>query len=129
MKTGLFWKVCAAGALVVMAAYVGVLLRDGRPVFDKVQAGGGGIDGVIAFTSDAQGTSRLFLVNPSKKTICVYQAGDKSGVMLVCGRGFAKDEELCAFGGGADIPLREQGYKITEVVKMLNDLTARGARP
>jgi hypothetical protein len=125
MKTGLFWKVCAAGALVVMAAYVGVLLRDGRPVFDKVQAGGGGIDGVIAFTSDAQGTSRLFLVNPSKKTICVYQAGDKGGVLLVCGRGYAKDEELCALGGGADIPLKEQGYKIQEVMQQIKINTPR----
>ena len=125
MKTGLFWKVCAAGALVVMAAYVGVLLRNGRPVFDKVQAGGGAVDGVIAFTCDAQGAPRLFLVNPSKKTICVYQAGDKGGVFLVCGRGYAKDEELCALGGGADIPLREAGYKIPEVVTMIKNNTPR----
>ena len=116
---------CAAGALVVMAAYVGVLLRNGRPVFDKVQAGGGAVDGVIAFTCDAQGAPRLFLVNPSKKTICVYQAGDKGGVFLVCGRGYAKDEELCALGGGADIPLREAGYKIPEVVTMIKNNTPR----
>jgi len=121
MKTGIFWKVLAAGTLVVMAAYVGVLLRNGRPVFDKAQAGGGAVDGVIAFTCDAQGAPRLFLVNPSKKTICVYQAGDR-GVLLVCGRGFAKDEELVSMGGGADIPLREQGYRIPEVVKMIKDL-------
>jgi len=125
MKSGFFWKVCAAGALVVMAAYVGVLLRNGRPVFDKVQAGGGAVDGVIAFTCDAQGAPRLFLVNPSKKTICVYQAGDKGGVFLVCGRGYAKDEELCALGGGADIPLREAGYKIPEVVTMIKNNTPR----
>ena len=122
MKTGLFWKVFAVCALVVAAAYVGVLLRNGRPVFDKVQAGGGAVDGLIAFTCDAQGAPRLFLVNPSKKTICAYQAGDKGGVYLVCGRGFAKDEELVSMGGGADIPLRDQGYRIPEVVKMIKEL-------
>ncbi|MBN1809257.1 MAG: hypothetical protein JW909_09335 [Planctomycetes bacterium] len=128
MKTGTFWKAVAAGALLLAAVYAGILLRDGRPLYDKVQAGGGSIDGVIAFTSDVGNTPRLFLINPGKKTILVYQAAGNTerGVKLIGGRSFALDEDLCGFGSGVEIPYKGDGYTIIEVQRELNTLKKRG---
>jgi len=124
MKDRLFWKIFAAGALIVAAAYVGVLLRNGRPVYSKAEAGGGAIEGVIAFTSDSSNSSRLFIINPSKKVILVYQAAGSTdkGVSLVAGRSFAADEDLCSHGEGIEIPYKSDGYSIVDVKKTLDSV-------
>lgn len=127
MKTSLFWKVVAVCALVLVAVYAGILLRHGRPVYDKVHAGGASVDGLIAITTDTGNNPRLIVVNPSKKTILVYQTAQTSdnGCKLLAGRSYAKDEELCSIGGGAEIPYKQQGWTIPEVVKQLNDINRR----
>ena len=105
-------------------------LRGGRPVADKAHAGGGATGDVIAFTHDSNTGGRLFLVNTGKKTILAYQTAQTSdnGMKLLCGRSYALDEELCAAGGGAEIPYQSRGYNILDVRRELDKINRNAAR-
>lgn len=112
-------------AAILGAAYV--LARWAAPERGLVAMAGGGAGGlndVVAFTSDAAGNdgNRLFVVLPSKQKILVYRLnGNFLG--LIAARSYEYDQELIYTPGIAP----GNGYEYPDIRKQVEEARKRAA--
>lgn len=122
------WRLAAVCGLLLAAFAIGAVFRKDMPVYGQVQAGGGGVGSVIAFTSDNESTvQRMYLVDTGQKVILVYQSsqpGD-TNFKFVYGRTYAYEAELATYG---EIKFNPTGYSPIDMKREL-DKVDRATKP
>jgi len=117
MKTNLFWQGLSCVALVAALAVVVMHVTSARPA-----EAGGADNGIIALTG---GDNRLYLVDTNRKVILVYGGRNQYEFTMYTGRYFDMDSQATV---GMEHRFRQQGYKITDMKKIVDSMSKRRSK-